>query len=330
MNGALPLDAVRALAAAGESTSLFNDQPLLLVDLAEGQRRDDVTDLLPWLRRAACPVLAVGEMRRAPDVAAACDVCLPDLAAAAPLIARIEQTPRAAAVFAQLLRHIANLPLEAGLFAESLAYATLQAGPEHRQWLATHRAPTARVPTETSPAVWLRQEGMAWRLTLDRASTQNAMSVEMRDALLAALAEVAKHPLPGGLRIDARGPCFSTGGELSEFGTVPDAPAGHLIRQLALPGRVLAALAGKATVYVHGACVGSGIELPAFAGRIEAAPDAVFALPELDFGLIPGAGGCISISRRIGRQRTAAWVLGGQTIDAVTALEWGLVDALTG
>lgn len=45
-------------------------------------------------------------------------------------------------------------------------------------------------------------------------------------------------------------------------------------------------------------------------------------------GLIPGAGGCVSISRRIGRQRTALWVLSGQRINAATALEWGLVDAL--
>jgi enoyl-CoA hydratase len=327
---ALPLQAVRALAAAGDAPSLFHDQPVLVLDLAEGQQEGDHFELLPWLRRAGCPVLAVGEARLAPDVAAACDVHLPDVQAATPLVARIEQMPRAAAVLVHLLRQIEQLPLEAGLFAESLAYATLQSGLEYQRWLAVHRAPAVRVPTELSPAVWLRREGEAWHLTLDRASTQNAMSVEMRDALLAALAEVTAHPLPGGLQIDARGPCFSTGGELSEFGTVPDAPAGHLIRHLALPGRALAALADQTTVRVHGACIGSGIEFPAFAGRLEAAPGSVFELPEMGFGLIPGAGGCVSISRRIGRQRTAGWVLSGARIDAKTALDWGLVDALTG
>jgi enoyl-CoA hydratase/carnithine racemase len=43
-------------------------------------------------------------------------------------------------------------------------------------------------------------------------------------------------------------------------------------------------------------------------------------------GLIPGAGGTVSITRRIGRWRTAYLVLSGQTIDAATALDWGLVD----
>ena len=45
-------------------------------------------------------------------------------------------------------------------------------------------------------------------------------------------------------------------------------------------------------------------------------------------GLIPGAGGTVSIARRIGRQRTAWMVLTGRRITARTALEWGLVDAL--
>jgi hypothetical protein len=74
---------------------------------------------------------------------------------------------------------------------------------------------------------------------------------------------------------------------------------------------------------LHGACIGSGIEFPAFAGRVVAAPDAWFQLPELTFGLIPGAGGCVSISRRIGRQRMARLVLSGNRIMAERALAWG-------
>ncbi len=46
-------------------------------------------------------------------------------------------------------------------------------------------------------------------------------------------------------------------------------------------------------------------------------------------GLIPGAGGTVSLTRRIGRQRTAALGLTGRTIDAATALRWGLVDEIT-
>ena len=49
----------------------------------------------------------------------------------------------------------------------------------------------------------------------------------------------------------------------------------------------------------------------------------MFGLPELGLGLIPGAGGTVSVTRRIGRWRTAYLVLSGRTIDAETALAWG-------
>jgi enoyl-CoA hydratase/carnithine racemase len=45
-------------------------------------------------------------------------------------------------------------------------------------------------------------------------------------------------------------------------------------------------------------------------------------------GLIPGAGGTVSINRRIGRQKTAYMAITGLRVDSQTALNWGLVDAL--
>ena len=81
---------------------------------------------------------------------------------------------------------------------------------------------------------------------------------------------------------------------------------------------------------LHGACIGAGVELPAFAHMVTAAKAAFFQLPEIKFGLIPGAGGCVSITRRIGRQRTAFLGLSARRILASTALRWGLVDALSG
>ncbi|HEX6656442.1 MAG TPA: enoyl-CoA hydratase/isomerase family protein, partial [Ilumatobacter sp.] len=91
---------------------------------------------------------------------------------------------------------------------------------------------------------------------------------------------------------------------------------------------VLAGLADRVVVHLHGACFGSGIELPAFVTRVIAAPDVRVALPELALGLIPGAGGTVSLPRRIGRHRTAQLALTGETIDAATALDWGLVDQI--
>src|SRR5437764_622640 len=83
-------------------------------------------------------------------------------------------------------------------------------------------------------------------------------------------------------------------------------------------GRLIATMADRVEAVLHGACVGSGIELPAFAGRVVARPDTRIGLPELELGLVPGAGGTVSVTRRIGRHRTAYLALSGDVIDAVT------------
>jgi enoyl-CoA hydratase/carnithine racemase len=54
--------------------------------------------------------------------------------------------------------------------------------------------------------------------------------------------------------------------------------------------------------------------------------DALFQLPEVGMGLVPGAGGTVSIPRRIGRQRAAYLAISGISLDARTAKQWGLVD----
>jgi enoyl-CoA hydratase/carnithine racemase len=80
------------------------------------------------------------------------------------------------------------------------------------------------------------------------------------------------------------------------------------------------------TVFAHGACVGAGTEITAYAGTVVAAPDAFFALPEVRMGLVPGAGGSVSVPRRVGRWRAAWLMLTGDRLPAGTALRWGLVD----
>src|SRR5690606_34893966 len=104
--------------------------------------------------------------------------------------------------------------------------------------------------------------------------------------------------------------------------------AAHLIRSVQLPARWMHLCADRITAHLHSACIGAGIEIPAFAGRVVAKKNAFFQLPELSMGLVPGAGGTVSIPRRIGRQRTAWLVISGRRIDAKTALNWGLVDEL--
>jgi len=326
----LDADALRAMMLGGQAPSPLTDTPVVGVDLHSVQSLDaeESHRVAQWLLAAGSVTIGLGAAPRH-LVAEACDVCISDIAAAEPLLATVAQAPLASATAMQLLRATEALPLHAALHAESLAYAALQAGPEYGRWLAGH-VRQAPVVSDAGPAVLQTREGGHLHLRLNRASRRNAMSVEMRDALIEALALVTADESIASVTMEALGPCFSTGGDLDEFGTAPDPVTGHLVRCLALPGRALAHCAERVTIHVHGACIGSGIEFPAFAGRLVAADDAAFELPELGFGLIPGAGGCVSIPRRIGRQRTAWMMLSRARIDAVTAHEWGLVDELAG
>ena len=108
----------------------------------------------------------------------------------------------------------------------------------------------------------------------------------------------------------------------------PDPATAPAIRTTRSAARLRARCGERVRCQLHGACVGAGIELPAFAARVYAAEDAFFQLPEVAMGLVPGAGGTVSLPRRIGRQRTAGLALSGERIDADTALSWGLVDEI--
>jgi hypothetical protein len=241
------------------------------------------------------------------------------------LTTAIGANPLASVALAQVLRIGESVaPLDA-LVAESLAYATLQGGPEFARWLAGRGARVRR--SETEPPIKIARDGDVLQLVLNRPRLHNLYNAAMRDALVDALLVAAADPQLR-VEISGAGRSFCAGGDLAEFGSVSDTTTAHLIRSTANAAPYLLALADRISVSVHGACVGAGIELAAFARRVEAAPDAFFQLPEVSMGLIPGAGGTVSVARRVGRQRTAWMALSGARVDAATALEWGLIDAI--
>ena len=254
-------------------------------------------------------------------------------AALARLAAGVAAAPQAAVTLVQVLRLGEGRSLDDALVAESLAYAMLQAGPAFGAWLAS-RPPPARpgggLGAGGRPPVTLARDGDLLRITLDRPEVRNALDVTMRDALVEAFDLAARDPAIARVELRGNGPDFCSGGDLREFGTVEDPPAGHLVRSARLPVRALAGCADRVTARVHGASVGAGIEVAALARHVVAAPGATFRLPEVAMGLVPGAGGTATIPRRIGRQLTAWMALTGATVDALTALRWGLVDALDG
>lgn len=322
-------------------------RPIVLVDLEDAETLSD--DLLgraataarqalpltvgvhgqvasPRLRPllAALTLTLVSVESRAREVVAVPD---PDLAADR-LTAAATACPVAAVTLGRLLRQVQVLDVRDGLAAESAAYSTLLGGREFARWLAS-RAPVRPDPTVGASRLQVERRGDVLHVTLDREARRNAVDGAMREALVDALRLAAADPGVC-VEMDANGPDFCSGGDLDAFGTFPDVATAHAVRLASSPAWLMSRCAGRLHVRVHGACVGAGAELPSFAGRVTAAESAYFVLPEIAMGLVPGAGGTVGITRRIGRWRTAWLVLSGASLDARTAHAWGLVDAVQG
>jgi enoyl-CoA hydratase/carnithine racemase len=250
--------------------------------------------------------------------------------ALAELTRRCRRWPQAAAVCDDVLRSVSSVSVFAGVITESLAYSTLQSGPEFARWL-DERGP-AQLPELPDP-VQAERRGDTLSIRFNRTRRHNAFTTDARAALLEALEVARLDDSVTEVVLAGNGPSFCSGGDLAEFGTFADPASAHLARTRHSPALVLAELAGRlgpgCRAEVHGQVLGSGLEMAAYCGHIRCHPDATIGLPELALGLIPGAGGTVSITRRIGRWRTAYLVLSGATIDAATALAWGLVDEIS-
>jgi enoyl-CoA hydratase/carnithine racemase len=239
----------------------------------------------------------------------------------------VRQWPVAATMLVQVMRMTETMRFDDALVLESLAYSSLLGGGEFRRWReATTSAPPADGATEL---VQVTRADDHITITLSDPDRQNAMTGTMRDVLYAALANALDDPTVPVVSLRGAGKCFSTGGHIPEFGVAADLAQAHLIRTLHSCARLIAALGDRIDVHFHGACVGSGLEVPAAASRRTASPDTWFQLPELRMGLIPGAGGTVSVARAIGRHRTAWMVLSGKRLSARQALDWGLIHAIT-
>jgi hypothetical protein len=247
-------------------------------------------------------------------------------AATAELQAAVAARPRAALLLTALLRQTVRLPVAEALAAEASAYSTLLAGPEFAAWLAA-RGPARPPRADDTGRVELVRAGDALHVHLARPHRRNAFDAAMRRALVEAL-DVALADPDVRVQLSGDGPVFSSGGDLDEFGSAADPATAWVVRVADSPAHALARLGERTQAFVHGACAGAGVELPAFVHRLVADPETTFRLPELAMGLLPGAGGTVSLPRRVGRWRTAWLGLTGTALDAPTALEWGLVDAL--
>ena len=317
---------------------VLDDIPVLVVELGA---EDTVEVQVPvWLPAVVVGVAEDAAVAPAPD---GVDVALCRAGGAVPpgwvasddpaaelvrLVEHVRRSAHSSVVLAQLLRLSLVLDIDAAIMAESLAYSTLQSGPAFAAWLRGRAGHERKIRAEPDEVVIIERVDDRLVVTLHRPHVRNAVNSRLRDALVEALTVAAVDRSITAVELVGDGPAFSSGGDLDEFGTLSDPVSAHLARVGRSPSRLLAALAPRVTARVHGACVGAGAELAAFAGTVTALPGTHFQLPEVALGLIPGAGGTVSIPRRIGRHRAAWMGLTASVVAVETAHAWGLVDTI--
>jgi len=172
--------------------------------------------------------------------------------------------------------------------------------------------------------VLVTREGAIGVVQLNRPKVLNALSFEVMSELVSGLEELDRDAgvrviiLTGGER------AFAAGADLAEISqaTPVDLVLGRRfelwdrIRKISKP--IIAA--------VNGYCVGGGIELAMNCDLIVASETATFGQPEVNVGIIPGAGGTQRLPRIVGKYKAMEMILTGKPISADEAHRIGLVN----
>lgn len=164
--------------------------------------------------------------------------------------------------------------------------------------------------------------GLAW-ITLDRPRA-NVIDAAMTAALRAALrglAGVAELKL---VVFEGAGTEFSFGASVEEH---QRAQVEGMLQGFHAFFRELEALGVPTAAVVRGRCLGGGLEVAAWCGRVFAAPNAVFACPEVKLGVFAPVGS-LALDWRVGKGRSIAMLLSGDSVAADEAARIGLVDEL--
>lgn len=160
--------------------------------------------------------------------------------------------------------------------------------------------------------------------TLDRPKALNAVCRELAERLVS---EMKLSERDHGVRVHlvrSNGKHFSAGADIKEMTGKTSENIGESLkldiwkslRQMRYP----------IVAQVQGFALGGGCELALSADFIYASDEAVFGQPEINLGLMPGAGGTVRWVKLVGRIRAAEILILGERIPATKALEWGLIN----
>ncbi len=181
---------------------------------------------------------------------------------------------------------------------------------------------------ELQNIVYEKSEGVG-TITLNRPGKLNAITFEMLDDLWALLQEIMVDNEVHVILLKGEGRYFCAGADLGILGTLT--PETFRIRQRKYWNRVFNEFEDiqKLTIAaLNGPALGGGVELALCCDMRYAVDDATFALPEINFGILPDSGGTIRLPWLIGLARAKEFILTGDPIPAEKAAEWGLLNGI--
>ena len=158
-------------------------------------------------------------------------------------------------------------------------------------------------------------------ITLDSPPV-NALSAPVREGLHKGITEARNDKETEAIVIICKGRTFIAGADISEFGKEPKGPSLFEVQEFIEDSNkpVIAA--------IHGTALGGGLEVALTCHYRIAVPSARCGLPEVNLGLLPGAGGTQRLPRVVGVEKALQMVTSGQHVPASRCLEMGLVDEL--
>ena len=150
----------------------------------------------------------------------------------------------------------------------------------------------------------------------------NALSANVREGLNNGVEAAIKDDAVNSIVIICDGRTFIAGADITEFGQAPKGPSLYEVQDMIenSPKPVIAA--------IHGTALGGGLEVALTCHYRIAVPSAKCGLPEVNLGLLPGAGGTQRLPRIVGAHKALIMMTSGEHVPAKQCLEMGLVDEL--
>jgi 3-hydroxyacyl-CoA dehydrogenase len=175
--------------------------------------------------------------------------------------------------------------------------------------------------TQLTDTVRLETEGEIALIIVDNPPV-NALSWHVRQGLFDGMTKAVADGAAG-IVVICEGRTFIAGADISEFSGAPKGPGLHEVQDAMenAPVPVIAA--------IHGTALGGGLEVALCAHYRVAVSSAKFGLPEVNLGLLPGAGGTQRLPRLTGVPKALEMMTSGRHISTAEAREAGLVDEVT-